>query len=218
MKFWKKVLAILMIYPIVILSACSFAQVITDIQKYEPIVLNVLNLACVLSPAAALCATGEAVLNASYGPLMTALEDYETALQKGTATVAAYNELNALFATFEGDSSNILALAHVFDPNSQKSALALVASCQTLMAVIEAAFPGPPPAAALSAQAMKPRPRMFAKYLPANATFDQKWLSAWLVSYNKQVAAARKETAGAKLKTVHVHGWEIRLITAGLAK
>lgn len=217
--FWQH----LMVGLLIVSMACSLAQVITDVKKYEPIVVNVLNLACAISPAAALCSTGEALLNAAYTPLINLLTTYESDLKAGTATVSEYNALNAAFSTFESQSASVFALSHVFDPTAQKNAIAVVSAAQVLLSVIEASFPGPPPVVASSFAAMtpevaKPAPKQFAAFLPVGATFNKEWLSAWLKDYNAKVKAAKSETPGAKLRQVHMHSWEIWLLTAGRAK
>lgn len=193
---------------------CSTAQIISDVQRYEPVIINVLNLACVFSPAVALCTTGEAIFNSTYTLLIGLLTTYEANLKAGTATVAAYNELNAALATFESNSAAILEMGHVFDPNTQKEALTLVASAQTLLAVIEASFPGPPPNPAVSSMSdavsatAAPRVRRFAAHLPTvTGKFDKHWAHEFFADYNRQVKKAQRETPRANLKTVGASGF-----------
>jgi hypothetical protein len=204
-------------------GACNSAAVIADIQKFSPVVINVLNLACVFTPAAPLCATGAALLNGTISKLLSALTTYEANVKAGTATSADWNDLNAIFLTFEQQSSDIFSLLHISNGGTQTEALAVEASAKALLAVIEALFPSAPapvisptPASAMRAMAVQPRASLFAAHLPAGVTFDSKWLAAWEKNYNKLVDAAKKANPTAKLS--HVHSELATRLTLGRLK
>jgi hypothetical protein len=190
--------------PIMVTTACNSAQVqtvVTDITKFSPVVLNVLQLACTFTPAAPECAIAGPALQKVIADLQAALTTYQQQLAAGTATVAAWNVLNALFATFESQTAAIFDLFRVSGGAAQSQALAVAAAAETLLSVIEALFPSAPPAAAGQAEASAPRMAKFANSLPPGgvAFFS---IAGWQGDYNKKVDAAKK--ANPKAKLVHV--------------
>jgi hypothetical protein len=209
--FWQHTLIALLcatsiVAPIAFTTGCNSAQVITvisDITKFAPIAVNVLQLACAFDPSASLCKTGVASLNATITELQAALTTYEQQLAAGTATVAEWNILNAIFATFEAQTADIFALFHISGAASQSEALAVAAAAQTLLAVIEALFP-PAPATTAAASVTAPphaRAAMYVSSLPPGGVefFN---IKGWQKDYNRKVDAAKK--ANPKAVLVHV--------------
>jgi hypothetical protein len=204
--------AALAVAPAMVTTACNSAQVqsvVTDVSKFSPVVLNVLELACTFTPAAPECAVAGPVLQKLITDLQTALATYEQQLAAGTATVSAWNVLNALFDTFETQTSVIFSLFHLSGAATQSQALSIAASGETLLSVIEALFPSAPTAtkAGQFAAGNTPRQSKYASALPPGgvAFFS---LSGWQRDYNKKVDAAKKVNPKAKLSHVTItHGF-----------
>src|SRR5580692_4419388 len=191
----KRIATLLCAGLLCITIACTTAQVtsvITQIDKFTPVVTNVLALACDFNPKAALCSTGAATLDKDAADLTSALSVYEAKVTAGTATSADWNIANAVFQTFEADSVSIFELFHISNVGSEATANAVAASAQTLLAVIEALFPAAPVAVSTARmEAAQSRPAKFSASLPAAgvAGFN---LSAWQKDYNKRVDTAKK--------------------------
>jgi hypothetical protein len=203
--------AALAVAPAMVTTACTPAQVtsvVTDISKFSPVVLNVLELACTFTPAAPECAVAGPVLQKIIADLQTALNTYEQQLAAGTATVAAWNVLNALFATFENQTAAIFSLFHLSGAATQSQALSIAASGETLLSVIEALFPSAPTSKKAGGFEAGNTPRQ-TKYIsalpPGGVAFFS--LSGWQRDYNTKVDAAKKANPKAKLSHVTLtHG------------
>jgi hypothetical protein len=204
---WQhSIIALLCVSTVVVPAAimetgCTSAQVttvVTDITKFAPVVVNVLQLACAFTPGSALCATGAAELNKTIADLETALTAYQAAVAAGTATSSTWNALNAVFTTFESQTAAIFDLFRISGAAAQSTALAVAASAGTLLSLIEALFPSAPVTpAAMRDEAARPKPVRFATLFPGAApmtaggvTFFN--LPAWQKDYNKKVDAANK--------------------------
>jgi hypothetical protein len=193
--------------PIAVTTSCSKAQVITvitDITKFSPVVLNVLNLACAFTAAAALCATAGPALNKVIADLNAALAAYQAQVAAGGATLSAWQVLDDVFKTFESQTAAIFDLFRISGAASQAEANAVALSAMTLLSVIEALFPAPPAAVAGAERAPHAMPaRVFASALPPGGIefFN---VSAWQKDYNKKISAAAKKNPTAKLVAVKV--------------
>jgi hypothetical protein len=196
----KRIATLLCTGLLCITIACTTAQVtsvITGIDRFTPVVTNVLALACDFNQKAALCSTGAATLNKDAADLTSALSIYEAKVTAGTATSADWNVANAVFQTFEADSASIFELFHISNASSEATANAVAASAQTLLAVIEALFPSAPAPVAVSTARME-RPAKFSASLPAAGVAGFS-LSVWQKDYNKRVDMAKKAHPQAKL-------------------
>jgi hypothetical protein len=185
--------------------ACTPQQklaVVTDIQKFLPVVTNVANAVCGFTPAATVCLGGVTAVSASAGILDTALVNYFTAQANGTVPPGVIAALAQAIGTFETDAGNILDSVRVLNPTLQTEIESLAAAAQVLLAVVEGLLPS-------VGQTAK-----FAASKPAN--FD---LNVFVVDYNAKVAASQKLLPrNIALKKVHVHSVVARYATAGWLK
>lgn len=194
--FSNKILAIALIAVLItITSACNSATALADVQRFEPVVINALNLACVISPASALCGTMEVTITNDYNTVVKLWGDYNSAVASGTATSALWNDLNAAFTTFENDSAQIFSLGLGLNA---PELTAIIASAQVLLATIEALFPGAP--ASLQATSVH-RSLKFSSYL-SPGPYNSTWVKNWRHQYNNEVKTAQKLHPTAKLRTV----------------
>ena len=204
------VLAMLSVFlSIPITTACNSTQALAEVEKFQPVVLNTLNLACVISPGAALCSTGAALIKNDYTVVVQLWGDYNTAVAAGTSTVAAWNALNAAFATFAKDSSQIFALASGLNA---PEITAVVAAAQLLLGTIEAIFPNAP------AGANGTKSAVFTASAMGHTSMNREQLKNWELDYNQKLDVASKAHPTAKVKHVHIHGLAERVLTAGIAK
>lgn len=190
-------------------SACNSVTALADVEKFEPVVLNVLNLVCVISPANALCSTGLAMIQNDYNTVIKLWSDYNAAVAAGTNSSTLWNDLNAAFTVFEEDASQIFSLG--LGLNAPEVS-AIVASAQLLLAAIETLFPSAPKGATAA------RPSKFKAYAVGRSNYDVKWLEDWEKTYNGKVDVAQKAYPKAHLKKVHLHNWVLRGVTFGAAK
>jgi hypothetical protein len=207
-------LVALAVTPVTLITTgCNSAAVVTDIQKFAPVVVNVLELACTFTPGAPLCATGAAMLNSSITAVTNAITGYQAKVKAGTATASDWNYINALFGTFEDQSASIFNLLHVSSGGTQAEALAIEASAKVLLSAIEALFPAPP---AIVAVASRPSARFVASMPSPAVAFDSNWFKAWEKDYNRKVDAAKKANPKASLS--HVHSALVTRLTLGKVK
>lgn len=189
-------------------TSAQVTQVVTDITKFAPVVVNVLQLACAFTPGSTLCATAGPELNKTIADLETALTAYQAAVAAGTATSSTWNALNAVFTTFESQTAAIFDLFRISGAATQSTALAVAASAGTLLSLIEALFPAAPATpAAMRGEAPRPKPEKFAQMFPKSAPMSAGGVTffnfpAWEKDYNKKVDKANKAIKNAKL--VHV--------------
>lgn len=209
-SFADKFLASMLAVVFVIAStACNSSLALTEVERFQPVVTNVLVLACTFT-SNPLCATAGAKINQDVTTVIQLWTAYNAAVQNGTATQAIWNDLNAAFTTFEQDSSAIFQLANVVDPAHQQEIIAVAAAAQVLLASIELAFPAAP-AAAKRVQ----HGRIFTTASPIT---DKASFEAWESNYNKQISVLKKAHPKAGLKSVHLHGAFVRAVTVGVAK
>lgn len=210
--FAISILSIAIAVPAVVVeTSCTSAQVtqvVTDITKFSPVVINVLQLACAFTPGSTLCATAGPELNKTIADLETALTTYQAAVAAGTATSSTWNALNAVFTTFESQTAAIFDLFRISGAATQSTALAVAASAGTLLSLIEALFPAAPATpAAMRGEAPRPKPVKFAQMFPGSAPMSAGGVTffnfpAWEKDFNKKVDKANKAIKNAKL--VHV--------------
>src|SRR5580692_8224835 len=108
-KFLTFLLTCAIAMSTMVTTGCSSSQALADVTKFEPVVLNVLNLACVISPGAPLCGTATALITSDYNTVIQLWTAYNANVAAGTSTVAAWNDLNAAFQTFEQDSAAVFS-------------------------------------------------------------------------------------------------------------
>jgi len=198
------------ITPIAVTTSCTKAQVITvisDITKFDPVILNVLQLACAFTPSAALCATAGPALATALADLNSTLATYQAQVSAGGATVSAWNLLDAAFKVFESQTAAIFDLFRISGAAAQAEANAVALSAETLLSVIEALFPAAPAAAiaqspAAMSEARTAHTKFRASLPPSGVVFFN--LSAWQRDFNKKVSAAQKKNPTVKLAQVKV--------------
>lgn len=164
-------------------TACNSQQVLTDLEKYSPVVINLLTVACEFT-ANPLCSTGSALISEAEQHVFTLWQAYLNAQQKSTATAALWNDLNSAVDTLISKSSDVFSLAHVVNGVHQQEVLAMATATEALLAVIEAQLPANP--APVKAMAMARAPRL-ATFLPKPAKsgkYDAAWFSQWRKDYN----------------------------------
>jgi hypothetical protein len=192
------------------LVGCNSTQALTEVTKFEPVIINVIVLTCTISSGLPICGAMQGTVKADADLVIKLWGDYNAAVKSGTSTLAAWNALNAAFVVFEADSAAIFAAASGL--NSPEVA-AIVAAAQVLLASIEAFFPGPP-AGATSLKSAK-----FARYgSTVNASYTKAWLNGWIKDYNAKVDAAKKMYPQAKLRKVHIESFTARVATLGWEK
>jgi len=203
-KFLASMLALVFVIST---TACNSNLALTEVERFQPIVTNVLVLACTFT-SNPLCQSAGAKINQDVASVIQLWTAYNAAVQSGTATQAIWNDLNAAFTTFEQDSAQIFALVNVVDPAHQQEIAAIVAAAQVLLASIEVAFPASPSASAKRASVFKT-----SAPLKDKAAFE-----AWEKDYNNKVNILKKAHPKAGLKNVHFHGSFARVTTFGIAK
>ena len=180
--------------------ACNSASVLADVEKFEPIVINALVLACAISPAAPICGTMQQTITNDYNTVVTLWTDWNKAVAAGTSTSALWNDLNAAFTVFEEDASLIFSLALGLNA---PEVTAIVAAAQVLLAAIEALFPDAPKGSTAFVS------KKFAKSglsipLKGSSPKQQKdWFNAWAKDYNGKVEVAQKLHPKVKLHKVN---------------
>lgn len=201
------VLVVMMLMTALFTTGCSSSQVLTEVEKFEPAILNALVLACVVSPAAAICGNGSATIKADYDLVVKVWADYNQAVASGTATAALWNYLNAVFATYEQDSSAIFALG--LGLNSPEIT-EVIAATQVLLAAIEVLFPAAP------AGAMSAKSNLFANHATKpSPNYNGTWFAGWTADYNGKVKSAQMVYPKAHLNAIHVHNFLFRAVGFG---
>lgn len=210
-KFGRPILAFTLCMAVamttMVTTSCSSAQALTDVERFHPVVTDVLVLACTVSPSAALCGTAKATIENDYNLVVTLWGDYNAAVANGTATPGMWNDLNAAFATFEKDSADIFALGLGLNA---PEITAIVASAQVLLAAIESLFPASPTGQAKSA--------VFASHAVGRTSYDSQWLKTWSADFNGKLDVAHKIHPSAHVEKVHYHGKAMRYLTLGIEK
>ncbi len=168
--------------------ACSSTTALAEVERFEPVVINALTLACAINSGLPVCGSEQSKITADYNTVIQLWTDYNKAVAAGTSTVAIWNDLNAAFTVFEEDSSLIFAAATGLNA---PELTAIVAAAQVLLAAIEAAFP-PAPAGATKAMPVK-----FKSARQSNFN-----LGAWTKDYNNKVDIAHKLHPRVPLKKI----------------
>jgi hypothetical protein len=207
----KSILAFVLCIAVAICTiptiACNSTQALTEVERFEPIIINALVLACAVQSTLPVCGSGQATITGDYNLVIKLWSDWNAAVANGTSTVALWNDLNAAFATFEQDSAAIFAAASGLDA---PEITAVVAAAQILLAAIEAAFPASPNNAA--------KPAVFKAHAVGRTNFDAKWLANWTADYNEKLEIAHRVHPNVKLVKVHYHTTAVRAFTLGIAK
>jgi hypothetical protein len=166
-------------------TACNSQNVLTEVERFGPVVTNLLVVACEFT-SSPLCATGGALLGDDEKLVFSLWQAFLNAQQKGTATAALWNDLNAALDTLISNSSDVFALAHVVNGPHQQEVLAMATATQALLAVIESLLPANP---APSARAMAARAPRLATFAPPPNTKSGKYDSAWFRQWQKEYNA-----------------------------
>lgn len=178
-------------------TSCTGQGVLNDLEKFSPVVTNLLVVACEFT-ASPLCSTGGALLSAAEQHVFVLWQAYINAQAKGTATAGLWNDLNSALDTLIKDSSDVFSLAHVVNGQHQQEVLAMATATEALLAVIESLLPANP---APSVKAMSARAPRLATFLPPPNTKSGKYDSAWFKQWEKNYNA---------LPTVQSHKMQIK--------
>lgn len=212
-KLANKVLAIGLISTLLTFSiGCNSAQALIEVQRFEPVLVNVLVLACTINSGLPVCGTMQATIKSDADLVIKLWSDYNAAVKAGTSTTAIWNELNAAFVVFEQDSAAIFAAGLGLNA---PEVTAIIAAAQILLSTIEALFPAAPVGTTAA------RPERFRKYTATLGTprsYDKRWLEAWAKDYNQKVDVAQKLHPKANLQKVYVHSVVAHVATLGIAK
>lgn len=207
-KFLASMLSLVfLVVSLPFLTGCNTALALQEVQRFEPVIVNALALACAFT-SDPLCATGQATIQTDITVVVNTWGDFNAAKAAGESTQAAWNALDAAFTTFTKDSQAIFALARIVNPAHQADVNAAVAAAEVLLSAIEVAFPASP---SLSVT----RTRAFAV---SSRIHDQQSLTAWEKDYNSRIDAIKKANPSVNLKHVHIHKVFVRAITVGIAK
>jgi hypothetical protein len=181
------------------LTGCNSASLLNKVEDFEPVAVDALNLYCAIRSSDPNCATLAAKIGADYTTVTQLWSAYLKALNAGTATNADWNAVNAAFALYEQDASQIFALIPQLN---NPTANAIVAAAEVLLAAIEALFPGPPSGSASAKSAV------FAAHadLMGYPSYNKAWLSSWASDFNQKVGVAQQQYPSAKLAKVKLHG------------
>jgi hypothetical protein len=179
------------------LTACNEQTALNDVQRFAPVVTNLLAIACEFT-SSPLCATGAAELNRAEALAFTLWKAYLAAQASGSATQIGWNNLDSALQVLISKSSAVFLLAHVVNGMHQKEVLDVAMATQALLAVIESLEPPSPAAttAGLMAAREKTAPRLRTFLPPPNpktSKYDKAWLRTWEKGYNSLPAVkARK--------------------------
>jgi hypothetical protein len=187
---------------------CSSATALAEVEKFEPLVTNVLNLACVVSSGLSICGTMEQTIQNDYSTVVDLWTKYNALVAAGTATSAAWNDLNAAFNLFTQNTMEIFSLATGLNV---PEITAIVAAAEVLLSTIEALFPGAPAGTTMrmakSARFSKstPLPTQIDKH--GRATINKDSLDNWRKEYNENVDTAHHKYPSARLQKIGKVGW-----------
>jgi len=186
-------------------TACNSQSVLTELEKFGPVVTNLLTLACEFT-SNPLCGTGATLLGDSEKHVYVLWQSYLDAESKGKATAGLWNDLNSALDVLISHSSDVFSLAHVANGQNQRDVLAMASATEALLAVIESLLPpNPAPTNALTARAMA-RPARLGTFLPKanpkNGKYDAAWFKQWTKDYN---AIPAVETHNMEIKS----GWRL---------
>lgn len=171
-------------------TSCGSQAVLTDVERFGPVVTDVLVAACgfTVSP---LCTTLGPEINAAEQKLFTLWQAYITAQKNGTATPGLWNDLNAALSVVIAQAQQVFSLVHVINPAKQAEILAMATAAEGLLAVIETFLPASP---GTSAVAVTHTVRQggaitaHALHLPApnpqTGQYDRAWFRSWVAYWN----------------------------------
>jgi len=173
--------------------------VVTDIQKFLPVVTDVADAICAFTPTAPVCLGGVAAVSSSASILDSALVSYYTAEASGAVPPTIVAALSQAIATFEANASQILGAVRILDPLRQAEIEAIVSAAQLLLSVVETLFPS------LATAQMQLK---FGAVAPAGFS-----LNSFAGTFNKNVSTINKQymPRGVTLKKVHVHNVLLRV-------
>jgi hypothetical protein len=167
-------------------TACNSQSVLTELEKFGPVVTNLLRLACEFT-SNPLCSTGAALLSDSEKHVYVLWQSYLDAESKGKVTAGLWNDLNSALDVLISHSSDVFSLAHVANGQNQRDVLAMASATEALLAVIESLLPSNPALNALTARAMT-RPARLGTFLPKanpkSGKYDAAWFRQWTKDYN----------------------------------
>lgn len=205
---WQHATIVLLCIGMIATTACTPQEklaVVTDIQKFTPVIINLAEAVCAFTPAAPICVAGGAAVGASANILETALVNYYKAQAQGAVAPGIVAALQQAISVFEGDASNILEAVHVVDSVHQAQIIGLAAAASVLLGLIESLLP-----AGIQTNGK------FKASAPAAGQFD---LNKWVGDYNATVESTQKSLPrNVKLKKVHVHSATARYLTVGILK
>lgn len=168
-------------------TACTSQGVLTELEKFGPVVTNLLVVACEFT-SSPLCATGAAQIADSEKHVYVLWQSYLDAQNKGKATAGLWNDLNSALDVLISHSSDVFSVAHVVNGEHQRDVLAMASATEALLAVIESLLPAnPAPTNALTVRAMA-RPARLGTFLPKanpkSGKYDAAWFRQWKKDYN----------------------------------
>ena len=190
------------------LTACNSASLLAKVEDFQPVVIDALNLFCAIDRSNSVVCTAAwlSKFNSAYTLATTLWANYLTDLNNGTATVEAYNILNAAFQDYESMASQLFQLIPQLN---NPTVSAVVAAAQVLLAAIEVMFPEAPAGNASA------RPAMFKAHAIGRTQYNKEWLSGWISNFNDQISVAHKMYPNVKLSKVHLHHFKVGTATLG---
>ena len=208
-KLSNKILSLGLVSVLLVSSvACNQQTALNDVQKFAPVVTSVLTAACAFTTNP-LCLSSAAKIKADEESVFTVWQDYINAVAAGTATSAAWNNLNAVLTTLINDSTDIFTFASslggVVSPVQQAEVIALVTAAQGLLAVIEALLPAPPAGVSIERRAL-----LNDKLPSPNAKtgkYDADWFKSWQKNWNNLPLVKERGLQ------IHSHNKFVRVIT-----
>lgn len=181
-------------------TACSTAQIVTDITKFTPVLIDILQIAAVASGNSTTALQTKVTTDSA--DAQTLVQDY---LSKGS--VGIWNDMNAALNVLSDDANTVFQLANVVTGASQAKVGLIVASGQTLFAIIESLLPSAP--ASINAV-------MSVRHFSAHAPTSKLTLGDWTTSWNKLMTSKSgdpKLDAVTPKMQIHLHSWAVRHAT-----
>lgn len=181
-------------------TACSTAQIVTDITKFTPVLIDILQIAAVASGNSTTALQTKVTTDSA--DAQTLVQDY---LSKGS--VGIWNDMNAALNVLSDDASTVFQLANVVTGASQAKVSLIVASGQTLFAIIESLLPAAP--ASINAV-------VAVRHFSAHAPTSKLTLGDWTASWNKLMTSKSgdpKLDAVTPKMQIHLHSWAVRHAT-----
>ena len=181
--------------------ACNSATALAETEKFEPIVINVINLACVISSGLPVCGTMEQTIQNDYATVIDLWTKY---LAMVTPTSTAWEGLNAAFNTFTQNTAEVFTLATGLNA---PEITAIVASAEVLLSTIEALFPVAPTGAssARSARFVNRVAPLPTQIVHGKQVVNASALQGWVSDYNLKLETAHKRYPQAKVTKVKFH-------------